>query len=267
MIAKPLLGFIDTHTHFDWPGLAPSRSLDWAMAQARDVASQWVMGVLPQTAKAQVQLCEQYQGVYFALGIHPLYGDYDDVEKQLQRLRLLIEQYQYHPLFLGIGEIGLDGFDKRVSENTQLVLFREQLRLAREFALPVFMHVRKAQDMVLKHCRAFAIKQGIAHAFNGSLQQATHYIEEGFKLGFGGVVTFPRAKQIRRLVCDLPIESIVIETDTPDMPPSWAKENRSFYIGEIANTIAALRQVEITDLQQQLYLNSISFKRVQNKFP
>jgi TatD DNase family protein len=124
--------------------------------------------------------------------------------------------------------------------------FREQLRMARDFGLPVLMHVRRSQDQVLKHVRQIRPPCGIAHAFNGSFQQAQIYIDLGFKLGFGGAMTFTRALQIRRLASTLPLEAIVLETDAPDISPAWIHPARNSpeQLPAIGAALAELRSLD-----------------------
>src|SRR5690606_17561071 len=125
------------------------------------------------------------------------------------------------PRLVAVGEIGLDYFDKSLDDARQQHLWREQLRLARRFDLPVIVHSRRSGDQILKALRELPVRGGSAHAFNGSEQQARIPIDMGFKLGFGGAATFDRAHQIRRLAASLPLDSIVLETDAPDIPPHW----------------------------------------------
>jgi TatD DNase family protein len=152
-------------------------------------------------------------------------------EGDLATLRAKVEAALADPRFVAIGEIGLDFFIPMLSEpamrEKQDYFFREQLRIARDFELPVLMHVRRSQDQVLKHVRQIRPAGGIAHAFNGSFQQAQTYIDLGFRLGFGGAMTFTRALQIRRLAATLPLDAIVLETDAPDISPSWIHPARN----------------------------------------
>jgi len=130
--------------------------------------------------------------------------------------------------------------------------FLEQLRLAREFDLPVLLHIRRAQDTVLGHLRKIRVR-GIAHAFSGSRQQADEFIKLGFKLGFGGAATYPRATRLRELAATLPLESIVLETDAPDMPPEFVargQPNKPEYLPRIAQTLAQLRGMSPEELAQ-----------------
>jgi TatD DNase family protein len=128
----------------------------------------------------------------------------------------------------------------------QQFFYNEQLKLAREFDLPVICHVRKSQDKVLKGLRVHDIHRGIAHAFNGSFQQAEAFIAQGMRLGFGGNLTFERARQIRRLATELPLDAIVLETDAPDIAPSWRYKQRNTpdQVAQIAKVLAQLRGID-----------------------
>jgi TatD DNase family protein len=188
--------------------------------------------------------------VFYALGIHPMYVDNASLE-DLDLLKLAIVQSLNDPRFVGVGEIGLDGFVPGLDQAKQLVYFEAQLRIAKDFDLPVIMHVRRAQDAVLKQLRRYKPKAGIAHAFNGSEQQAFQFCDLGCVLGFGGAMTFTRALQIRRLAQNLPMQAIVLETDSPDISPSWQHpaRNEPCHVEGIAKTLAELRSCSITDIQ------------------
>jgi TatD DNase family protein len=182
--------------------------------------------------------------VFYALGIHPVFVGHAKVG-DVDVLRKAVIQAIDDPLFIGIGEIGLDGFIPGLDHELQNYFFIEQLKIAKEFELPVIMHVRKAQDSVLKQLRRFKPVSAIAHAFNGSEQQAKTFIDLNCVLGFGGAMTFTRALQIRRLGASLPFDSIVIETDSPDISPAWLHPNRNepMEVVRIADTLASLRDV------------------------
>jgi TatD DNase family protein len=153
-----------------------------------------------------------------------------------------------HPV--AIGEIGLDRMVDPRDEATQEFYFKAQLEIARDTGLPVLLHVRRAIDQVLKHLRQIRVVGGIAHAFNGSRQQADEFIKLGFKLGFGGAMTFPRANRIRELAATLPLDSIVLETDAPDIPPEWiaAGRNAPEQLPRIAVVLAELRGMTVADI-------------------
>jgi TatD DNase family protein len=187
--------------------------------------------------------------IFYALGIHPVFINKAKVE-DISILRRAVEIALSDPLFVGVGEIGLDGFVEGLDLATQEFFFVEQLKIAKEFNLPVIMHVRHAQDRVLKHLRHFKPIAGIAHAFNGSEQQAKAFIGCHCVLGFGGAMTFTRALQIRRLALSLPLEAIVLETDSPDISPSWVhpKRNEPAEISGIAQVLAQLRKSDIASI-------------------
>ena len=151
----------------------------------------------------------------------------------------------------------MEGLDPK----RQAFFFEAQLDLAQQFNLPVIMHVRRSQDAILKALRQRKITGGIAHAFNGSFQQAEQFLDLGFKLGFGGAATYPRALQIRRLVSDLPLSALVIETDAPDIPPAWLREegihdNEPAFLPRIAKELAELRNLEPAVFAQAVWQNA-----------
>jgi TatD DNase family protein len=151
---------------------------------------------------------------------------------------------------VAIGEIGLDFFVPDYDQEMQEFYFVEQLKIARDAELPVLLHIRRAQDQVLKHLRRVRVCGGIAHAFNGSRQQAGEFIKLGFRLGFGGAMTYPRATRLRELAATLPLEAIVLETDAPDMAPAWIGKGRnsSETLPQIARTLAELRGVPFEEV-------------------
>jgi TatD DNase family protein len=222
--------WIDTHCHLDAHEFG---------AQSLDIASQAGLAgvsmiVIPAVERGNFDLVRRLaadaQNASYALGIHPIYVP-QAREEDLALLRAQVEASMSDPRFVAIGEIGLDFFIPMLCEpamrEKQEFFFREQLRIARDFDLPVLTHVRRSQDQVLKHVRQIRPAGGIAHAFNGSFQQAQTFIGLGFHLGFGGAMTFTRALQIRRLAAELPLDAIVLETDAPDIAPAWVHPGRN----------------------------------------
>ncbi len=203
------------------------------------------------------------QGDAYALGIHPLCtGAAADAD--LEALDAELSARRDDPRLVAVGEIGLDYFVEGLDADRQERFFHTQLQLARKHGLPILIHVRRSVDKVLKHLRQTAGGKpwlGIAHAFNGSEQQAGACIALGLKLGFGGAVTFERALQLRRLAASLPIESIVMETDAPDIQPHWLYRtqaqrdagqpqgrNEPGELPRIAEVVAGLRGIGIEEL-------------------
>lgn len=211
--------WIDSHCHLDAAEFALDRDAVVARARAADVG----MLVLPAVAavdfEAVRELAHQHRFAY-ALGIHPLYV-MQAGEQDLIRLDQLLGQSPRDPRLVAVGEIGLDFFVPGLDADRQQFFYLEQLKLARKHQLPVILHVRRSADLLLKGLRAVPVSGGIAHAFNGSAQQAALFIQRGFKLGFGGTLTFQRSQQIRRLAQTVPASAVVLETDAPDMPPHW----------------------------------------------
>jgi len=256
--------WIDTHCHLDASEFAGA-SLAQVEAAARAGVSAIVIPAVHKNNFAAVEaLSQQREDCFYALGIHPMYVPTSD-EKDLLWLRekvaALMSANETHAAaadgpkqqpvkrFVAIGEIGLDFFVPALKESPlrekQEFFFSEQLKIAREFELPVLLHVRRSQDMVLKYLRRIRVPGGIAHAFNGSHQQAQTFIDLGFKLGLGGAMTYTRALQIRRLATELPLTAFVLETDAPDMSPSWISHaiNTPAELPAIAAVFAELRGV------------------------
>ena len=150
-----------------------------------------------------------------------------------------------------IGEIGLDYFIPDFDQSEQEWFFSEQLKIARDFDLPVSLHVRRSQDHILKHLRRIKVRGGFAHAFNGSAQQAAEYVKLGFCLGFGGTATFPQAQRVRTLLREVPIANVVVETDAPDIPPSFLgtmgsrARNSPAYLPQIGVMLAEVRGMPV----------------------
>ncbi len=246
--------WIDTHCHLDAPEFQADRDAVSARAQQAQVSIVVVPAVWPQGFAAAEQAALAARGAY-ALGTHPMWLEAAG-PAAAQALAQALPQAVQDPRCVAIGEIGLDFFVPGLDRQRQLALFEAQLRLARQYQLPVLLHVRKSVDAVLALLRRIRVPGGIAHAFNGSLQQAQAFMELGFKLGFGGAMTFERALHLRRLAAALPEHAIVLETDAPDIPPQWlyrraaervaggadpSSRNEPAQLPAIAATLAELR--------------------------
>jgi len=221
--------WIDSHCHLDASEFDADRDAVRTAARLAGVDLVVIPAVERANWEAVRKLAHRYGDVY-ALGIHPLYV----ARASLDDLLCLDEQLTQHRAdkrLVAIGEIGLDYFVPELCtplmRERQWMFYVAQLKLARQHQLPVIVHVRKSADRLLKGLRDAGFKPseggctGIAHAFNGSLQQAQAFIDLGFKLGFGGTLTYERSLHIRRLASQLPLSSIVLETDSPDIPPQW----------------------------------------------
>jgi TatD DNase family protein len=267
--------FIDTHCHLDAPEFGASGPAIRAEAARQQVA----LCVLPAVEVAnfeRVRTLAHAGGDSYALGIHPLYVKAAQ-DADLDRLDAALQQYRDDPRLVAVGEIGLDFFVPELCVNPlrerQQHFYVAQLKLARKYGLPVVLHVRRAVDQVLKGLRTVARSDwhGIAHAFNGSAQQAQSFIDLGFKLGFGGALTYERALQLRRLAASLPLDALVLETDAPDMPPHWLYRtmqqresgeaqgiNSPAELPRIGAELAALRGVSLADLAEATTRNALA---------
>jgi len=244
---------IDTHCHLDAAEFDADRAAVHAAALAAGVRQIIVPGVAVDHFAGQKSTVDAYAGCVAAYGIHPLYvmdAGSDDVDQLQDWLR------RERPL--AVGEIGLDFYVEGLDVARQTAIFVAQLKLAKAFDLPVILHVRRSVDAVLRELRRTRVCGGIAHAFNGSRQQADALIDLGFKLGFGGAATYSGSRRIRELVATLPLESIVLETDAPDIPPAWLNRGRNTpaELPRIATEIAGLRGIPPALLMAQADANA-----------
>jgi TatD DNase family protein len=213
----------DSHCHLDAPEFDADRAAVVLRARAAGVARLVLPAVAASNFERVRELAHAFDAVY-ALGIHPLSVG-QAVDEDLDRLQAALQTHRDDPRLVAVGEIGLDHFVPEQSlpqaRERQMRFYVAQLKLARQAGLPVILHVRRSADSLLKGLRQIDVAGGIAHAFNGSAVQAQHFVQRGFKLGFGGTLTFERALQIRALAQALPEETLVLETDAPDIPPHW----------------------------------------------
>ncbi|NTX44780.1 TatD family hydrolase [Burkholderia cepacia] len=237
--------WIDTHCHLDAAEFDADRDAVVQAAHAAGVSRIVIPSVGRDNFTTVRELAQRTPGAVYALGIHPMYTPHAR-DEDLDLLRMEIEASLDDPRFVAIGEIGLDYFVPGLDDARQQFFYQGQLKLAREFDLPVLCHVRKSQDRVLAGLRRIGVRRGIAHAFNGSFQQAEAYLAHGLHLGFGGNVTFTRALQIRRLAAQLPLDAIVVETDAPDIAPEWAYKSRNTpdQVPRIGDVLAELRGID-----------------------
>ena len=243
--------WIDTHCHLDAVEFSADRDDVAAAARQAGVDTIIVPSVEVGNFAAVRDCCIRYPGCLPAYGIHPMYTPQADTADLL-----VLREWLRRERPVAIGEIGLDHYVAGLDPARQAVFFVEQLKLAREFDLPVLLHVRRAIDPILKELRRYRVRGGIAHAFNGSRQQADVFIGLGFKLGFGGAMTWPRATRLRALAAHLPRDSIVLETDAPDIPPEFAprtppegrSRNEPALLPRIAGTLSQLWDMPLAEV-------------------
>lgn len=243
--------WIDTHCHLDAAEFDHDRHEVVARARAADVG----LCVMPagglDDANAARAIAAQHDAAY-AIGMHPLWLA-DALETDVDRMRGLVRAAIADPRFVAVGEIGIDLVEGGAIERQEF-FYREQLRIARDAGLPVIVHVRQSADLLLKYLRRIEVPGGIVHAWNGSEQQARQLVERGFRLGFGGAMTYSGSQRIRRHAATLPDHAWVLETDAPYIPPQWlraggvAQRNEPAQLARIAAEMALLRGTPLAEL-------------------
>jgi TatD DNase family protein len=263
--------WIDTHCHLDAAEFDADRDAVRQNAKALDVETCVIPAVMASHFD-EVRLLAHRHADAYALGIHPLYTPQAS-DSELALLDKHLHAHRDDPRLVAVGEIGLDGFVPDINTPEAFVkqthFFEAQLQIAQRHQLPVILHVRRSADGLLKGLRQFPVTGGIAHAFNGSLQQAKLFIEMGFKLGFGGAMTYDRATKLRALATELPLSALVLETDAPDIPPRWIYttaedrekgmaqgRNSPAELPRIASVLAELRGVSLEELSAATSANA-----------
>jgi len=218
---------IDTHTHLDFPDFDADRQALLAESRALGVRRIVVLGVYQANWQRVWELVQSDPDLYAAFGLHPVYLD-DHRPQHLSELGDWLTRLAGHRQLCAVGEIGLDYFIETLDRDRQQALFEAQLQLAVDFDLPALIHVRRSHAAVIATLKRFRPKRaGIIHAFAGSQEEAREYIKLGFKLGLGGAPTWPQALRMHRVLGALPLDSVVLETDSPDMPPAMFPGQRN----------------------------------------
>ena len=263
--------WIDTHCHLDAAEFDADRDAVRQNAKSLGVETCVIPAVMASHFD-EVRLLAHRHADAYALGIHPLYTPQAE-DKDLATLDAHLHAHHDDPRLVAVGEIGLDGFVPEINTPEafakQTYFFEAQLQIAQRHQLPVVMHVRRSADGLLKGLRRFPVVGGIAHAFNGSRQQAQMFIDMGFKLGFGGAMTYDRATKLKALAKELPLSALVLETDAPDIPPTWMYataeqraggkvqgRNSPAELPRIATVLAELRGISLQELAVATSVNA-----------
>lgn len=249
--------FVDTHCHFDFPPFIHDIEDSFLHAAKVGVTDIIIPSVGIENLERVYLLAQQHPHLYAALGFHPLYiANY--VPEHFTELVALLQQNSNK--CVAIGEIGLDYFVTNAVVKQQQTLLIQQLKLAKQYELPVILHSRKSHDQLAALLRRFDVpKKGVIHGFSGSLSQANAFIQLGYFIGIGGVITYERAKKTRAVVAQLPLRSLVLETDAPDMPLAGfqGQINRPERIRLVFEALCNLRQESTEEIAGQLYNNSL----------
>ncbi|MEH6368513.1 MAG: TatD family hydrolase [Pseudomonas marincola] len=232
---------IDTHTHIDFPDFDADRAAVLARSRELGVERIVVLGVHQANWQRVWQLVESDSSLFAAFGLHPIYLA-EHQEQHLAELRAWLQRLSGHAQLCAVGEIGLDYFVEDLDRQAQQHWFEAQLELAVEFNLPALIHVRRSHAATIATLKRITPKRGgIIHAFAGSYEEAREYIKLGFKLGLGGAPTWPQALRMHRVLPKLPLEWIVLETDSPDMPPAMYPNQRNSpeHLADICQALAS----------------------------
>ncbi|WP_456446996.1 TatD family hydrolase [Thiolapillus sp.] len=243
---------VDSHCHLDMPDFDKDRQEVVQKARSVGVRGFVIPGTTARRWNKMLKIARAAHDIWPALGLHPYYCD-THTETELEQLEEKISKE--HPI--AIGEIGLDLFLPQLDEKKQRFYFEAQLDLARKYDLPVILHIRKANDPVLQLLRQHPVRGGICHAFSGSLQQAHKFIDQGFCLGFGGMLTFERSRKLRDLARNLPLDALLLETDAPDMSGEKHRYQRNSpeYLPEVLDVLETLRDESRAQIACQTTLN------------
>ncbi|MBD8806579.1 MULTISPECIES: TatD family hydrolase [Pseudomonas syringae group] len=246
------MALIDTHTHLDFLDFDADRAQVLDRCRSLGVQRMVVLGVYQRNWQRLWDLTLKNPAVYAAFGLHPVYID-EHVPEHLAELSDWLTRLKGHPQLCAVGEIGLDYYVEGLDKTRQQQVFDAQLELAAEFDLPALLHVRRSHADVIATLKRHKLKRsGVIHAFAGSREEAREYIKLGFKLGLGGAATWPQALRMHRVIAELPLDSVVLETDSPDMAPAMYPNQRNSpeHLPDICNALAALMNVSPEQLAQ-----------------
>ncbi|NVJ65413.1 MAG: TatD family hydrolase [Gammaproteobacteria bacterium] len=259
-VQKVEIQLFDSITHLDSPVFDKERDSIFERMPKVGIEGVLIAGVTQDKWRLIRQLAALKKNVYSAIGLHPSFLA-EHSKKNLRDLELAVS---VKPLW-AIGEIGLDYYEENVNRKAQIDLFSAQIQIAKAAKLPVILHIRKAHEDALIYLKALDFKEGgIVHAFNGSLQQAQRYMDMGFKLSFGGAMTYPNAVKLKKLAAELPLESLVLETNSPDMKPYNCKKahNTPFQIFDVFNELCKIREESPSEIARTTCNNSKQILRI-----
>lgn len=249
--------FIDTHSHVGLAGTFEETLQEVESARALGVS----IGLMTTGRCSDFSHIIDWAprlGWGYTLGLHPLFIQ-EESEKSLELLRETIASHLDDPYLIGVGEIGLDYYVEGLDREKQEFFFAEQLKIAQVFSLPVTIHARRSLYRVMHFVKAIGVTGGAIHAFTGSVEEAKDVRRVGLYLGVGGAVTYTGSKKVRKIVAELGLENIVLETDSPDMAPTFdAKRSKAEYLPRYAQTIADLLKVDVKEVRQKTGENALN---------
>jgi len=250
---------VDSHVHLDDERLGPDRQDVINSARSNRIAAQIVPAVSAQHWPRLKLLSDNHEDVHACYGLHPCFYA-EHTEEHLRELPLWLGR----EAAVGVGECGLDYAMAGADKAQQQHLFSAQLALAREFNLPIVIHAVKAVEDVIRMIRASGHYCGMVHSFNGSMHQASRLIDLGYMLSFGGAITYPRAKKLRTMVSQLPLDALLLETDAPDQAPvnHQGQRNETAYLVDIWHTVSEIRPEDPDTIAQTTSINAKRLFRI-----
>ncbi|MBL0840815.1 TatD family hydrolase [Pseudomonas mediterranea] len=249
---------IDTHTHLDFPDFDADRPALLAASRALGVRQMVVLGVDRDNWQRVWDLVQSDPDLHAALGLHPVYLDQHRPD-DMTHLRDWLARLAGHRQLCAVGEIGLDYYIENLDRERQQTLFEAQLQLAAEFELPALIHVRRSHAAVIATLKRLPLQRaGIIHAFAGSFEEAREYIKLGYKLGLGGAATWPQALRMHRVLAKLPLDAVVLETDSPDMAPAMfpGQRNSPAHLPAICEALAVIMAITPEQLAEASTANA-----------
>lgn len=247
----------DTHCHFDFEPFSTNFPYHIAQAKAQGVERFLIPAIGPSNWQTLLELSHRYSEIYFALGFHPYFLD-GNSPAHLRALERLLGEH--HARCVAVGECGLDGM-VTVDKDLQEQMFIAQIELAKTFQKPLILHSRKTHNRLIQLLKQHKFTdRGVIHGFAGSYQQAMQYVDLGFCIGVGGVITYPRANKTRQAIAKLPLDSLILETDSPDMPLNGyqGENNHPKLLSEVLASLAELKEDSRQTIARKLWENSSS---------
>lgn len=248
-----MLELTDSHAHIDDASFDGDREAMFARASEAGIRHIVVPGIDRASWERITEICTNHPQAHAAYGLHPIYLE----QHQTEHLDALVTQLKAHPA-VAVGEIGLDYFLPELDQDRQREYFQKQLRIARDFDLPVIVHARRAMDEVTSTMRRMGGLRGVVHSFSGSVQQAQQLWDMGFHIGIGGPVTYERAQRLRHIVATMPIERLLLETDAPDQPGDGhrGERNEPVRLTDVLSVVAQLRNESETSVAEATTANA-----------
>ena len=247
---------IDSHCHLDWKDFQVDLDSVINRATIAGVEKMIHVALLPDGLESGRKIVNRFQQIYWAAGCHP-----HDADKWTKTFDESLREAAKHPKFVAIGEIGLDFFKKYSGIKNQENVFRIQLELAKELDLPVIIHCRDAYSELFKILTEFSSNkiEGVIHCFSGNLDDAQRFIDLGMFISFAGHLTYKKNEELRNIAKTLPLDKILIETDSPFLAPQFkrGKRNEPAYVAEVLKLIASLKNVDVSEADKIISENTL----------